>query len=732
YKLEEGEYTVKVSADGYVANSVDFSVGESQPTTITVELREKTFGDSVDEIIKATTPVMIKNPSTSTGLNYLEALALNKSGEPVENFKEKIGIYPDYVTQNIPKNVISVVAVEGDPSNYNDTNHLTKLPKSVNALSGMSVEETVINLIAMDKAGIKYDETAAMNLLLGKLTVEGDKALVINVEDDGWGYEEETRDTNETAWALIGLAKYKDNSATQDKIAKAKNYLKGQIQDNGNALREWVGYPKKDIQTTALIAQAAVRLGEDPTDWTNSNGKSLIDGIVAGYQGDGVFKTPDGMTSNLDRPHAFAALVDYRNKESMFGPSIEAPTPVDKTDLEKAITNAEAVEQVPTSTDGKDIDKDKTWTTAEELKAFEDAIKAAKDVNTKEDATQEEVDAAVTALNDAVEAYNNAKKAGTKEESSEVNKEALQNLVDKAKEKKEKDYTKETWKSLEEALEKAKEILAKEDATQEEVNSAKTKLEKALRNLKKPAQPEPEPKVDKDPLDKLIAEAEKIDTSPYTKESKEKLSSALVKAKEVMRDPKSTHNQVDQEIENLQKAIQNLERLPEELKPDYYNPALLDFIFAPSNTPTKPLETRLVEQTIKYVIGNKNYEKTVDGVTQELTMDVAPYIKNDRTMVPLRYVGEALGYEVFWEEETRTAILKNKDTEIQIQIDSDKFTVNGVEHEFDSRPEIVEGRTMLSISNIGRALGMEEGKDIFWNGETREVTIIKNVTITIK
>lgn len=44
------------------------------------------------------------------------------------------------------------------------------------------------------------------------------------------------------------------------------------------------------------------------------------------------------------------------------------------------------------------------------------------------------------------------------------------------------------------------------------------------------------------------------------------------------------------------------------------------------------------------------------GSTYQRTipMDAAPVIKNGRTLVPVRYVGEILGAEVGWEASTRT------------------------------------------------------------------------------
>ena len=48
------------------------------------------------------------------------------------------------------------------------------------------------------------------------------------------------------------------------------------------------------------------------------------------------------------------------------------------------------------------------------------------------------------------------------------------------------------------------------------------------------------------------------------------------------------------------------------------------------------------DTTIVMTIGETTY--TVNG--EEKTMDVAPEITNDRTYVPVRFVGEALGFKV--------------------------------------------------------------------------------------
>ena len=61
----------------------------------------------------------------------------------------------------------------------------------------------------------------------------------------------------------------------------------------------------------------------------------------------------------------------------------------------------------------------------------------------------------------------------------------LQELVDKYSELKEKDYTADSWKGYQEAMDTAKKVLADEDATQEEVDAASTVLKNAVDKLVK-------------------------------------------------------------------------------------------------------------------------------------------------------------------------------------------------------------------------------------------------------
>jgi len=102
-----------------------------------------------------------------------------------------------------------------------------------------------------------------------------------------------------------------------------------------------------------------------------------------------------------------------------------------------------------------------------------------------------------------------------------------------------------------------------------------------------------------------------------------------------------------------------------------------------------------------------------------LNLDVAPIIENNRTMVPLRGIFEALGANVQWESETKTIIAAKDDTSIILQIGQDQMFVNGEAVEIDSPSIIVQDRTLVPLRAVATALGNEVG----YNENTKTVII---------
>lgn len=124
--------------------------------------------------------------------------------------------------------------------------------------------------------------------------------------------------------------------------------------------------------------------------------------------------------------------------------------------------------------------------TEESYAAYESAFASAQEVLGKADASQDEVDAALAALTEAVN--------GLEEKPDvEVSKEALQNLYDQYKDTQQGSYTDESYAAFTEALENAAAVLADENATQADVDNAFNALNSAAEALtEKTEKPDPE------------------------------------------------------------------------------------------------------------------------------------------------------------------------------------------------------------------------------------------------
>lgn len=90
---------------------------------------------------------------------------------------------------------------------------------------------------------------------------------------------------------------------------------------------------------------------------------------------------------------------------------------------------------------------------------------------------------------------------------------------------------------------------------------------------------------------------------------------------------------------------------------------------------------------------------------EEVITEIAPMIVNDRTMVPARVVFEKLNANVEWLDKTRQVVITTPQVVLIFKIGSDIATVNNEEIKMDCAPMIVEDRTMIPIRFVSEKLG---------------------------
>ncbi len=97
---------------------------------------------------------------------------------------------------------------------------------------------------------------------------------------------------------------------------------------------------------------------------------------------------------------------------------------------------------------------------------------------------------------------------------------------------------------------------------------------------------------------------------------------------------------------------------------------------------------------------------------QPLQSDVTPFINADgRTMLPIRAIAEALGADVQWDESTQTATLILGDKTVKVTIGQNSILVNGSPVAMDTVAAVKDGRTVLPVRAVGEALGAQIGWD---------------------
>lgn len=108
---------------------------------------------------------------------------------------------------------------------------------------------------------------------------------------------------------------------------------------------------------------------------------------------------------------------------------------------------------------------------------------------------------------------------------------------------------------------------------------------------------------------------------------------------------------------------------------------------------------------------------------EKLILNPPPMIKNSRTLVPFRFIGESFGAEIGWDNPERRVDYKlgrqkislwigKKNVEVSVGKETKKF-------ELDSEPIIVNGRTLVPVRFISEQLGSE----VSWDSKERKVTI---------
>lgn len=102
-----------------------------------------------------------------------------------------------------------------------------------------------------------------------------------------------------------------------------------------------------------------------------------------------------------------------------------------------------------------------------------------------------------------------------------------------------------------------------------------------------------------------------------------------------------------------------------------------------------------------------------------MNFDVPPIIENDRTLAPFRKIGEALGANIEWDQDTKTVTALKEDKTVILQIGNNTAYINQTPVKLDTPPIIKDNRTLVPIRFFSEAFGAA----VMWDNAVRTVLI---------
>ena len=117
---------------------------------------------------------------------------------------------------------------------------------------------------------------------------------------------------------------------------------------------------------------------------------------------------------------------------------------------------------------------------------------------------------------------------------------------------------------------------------------------------------------------------------------------------------------------------------------------------------------------------------TIDGKKVVKKADVPPYLKDNRLMLSVRFLAEELGYQVKWDNKTKTVTLQDGNTVCTLKVGSNEMIINGEVVHLDTQPEVKKGRVMVPVSSVVKAFRLKQGtseRSIVWDAKEKKITI---------
>lgn len=157
----------------------------------------------------------------------------------------------------------------------------------------------------------------------------------------------------------------------------------------------------------------------------------------------------------------------------------------------------------------------------------------------------------------------------------------------------------------------------------------------------------------------------------------------------------------------------------------YYGNTLFDRLKEKSAAALAGNTVKRPQRVVRFKLGEAKYEVSSDSIKQLQDMDVAPFVENGRTYVPVRYLALALGVPekgIAWSARDSTALLASDGVAVKLTVGENILYVNDRPLTMDVTPLLLPpGRAFLPARYVAEAFGYT----VQWDGNENAVTIAR-------
>lgn len=134
--------------------------------------------------------------------------------------------------------------------------------------------------------------------------------------------------------------------------------------------------------------------------------------------------------------------------------------------------------------------------------------------------------------------------------------------------------------------------------------------------------------------------------------------------------------------------------------------------------------------TVTFPVGGTSATVEKDGETETVTLDSPSYLKNNRTYVPVRFISEASGYDVFWDNAARTAVIVDREAAVaaldeNLTILNEMMQKQYAQYDFNKAYEIdytLDGTVAVIDSlNGNKNYDFDADMTVLWKGADYEI-----------